>query len=136
MYMYVYAVIHQFNRSCNTFWRNFNKAWQQCPRMPEKCWVTSVTEMDGKVYVSALLSNPSSQVAPFMYNINKKQWSTMLTLSRMYFKLVAVHSKKQLLAIGGSIDGAGLSTMSNRIFVWNEKQPVGHTISKHAYTTM
>ena len=84
--------------------------------MPEKCHITSITELDGKVYVSAILSDRS---APYMYDVNKKEWSPLPMLSRSYFVLVAVHSKKHLLAIGGSIDGA--STMSDEIFLWDEK---------------
>ena len=84
--------------------------------MPERCCATSVTELDGKVYVSAILSD---RFAPYMYDVNKKQWSPMPMLSRSYFVLVAVHSKKHLLAIGGSIHGA--STMSSEMFLWDEK---------------
>ena len=84
--------------------------------MPEKCCVTSVAEMDGKVYTTALLSD--SRFVPFVYDIKKKQWSPMLTLSgTSYFVFVAVHDTKQLLAIGGSThDG-----MSNKVFLWDEK---------------
>ena len=108
--------MYQFNRSSSVFWNNFNQTWQQCPRTPEKCFVTSVTEMDGKVYVSALLSY---KFAPFMYDIEKKQWSPMPTISRDYYVLVAVHSKRHLLAIGGSIDD--VDTLSNEICLWDEK---------------
>ena len=87
--------------------------------MLEKCWVTSATELDGKVYVSALLSD---KLAPFMYDIDKKQWSPMPTLSRRYFVLVAVHSKRQLLAIGGIHVGILSSRgLSNRVFLWDEQ---------------
>ena len=82
--------------------------------MPEKCWVNAVTEMDGKVYVSAMTSNG---FPPFMYDINREQWFPMPMLSRRYFVLVAVPSKKHLLAIGGSIEG----TMSDEVFLWEEK---------------
>ena len=81
--------------------------------------ITSVTEMDGKVYITALLSN---QFAPFMYNTYKKQWEPLPRLSRDYFVLVAVHSKNHLLAIGGSIDIDDASIMSNEIFLWDEQR--------------
>ena len=85
--------------------------------MPEKCCVTSVAEMDGKVYTTALLSD-NQRFAPFVYDIKKKQWSPMLTLSgTSYFVFVAVHDKKQLLTIGGSTLGG----MSKEVFLWDEK---------------
>ena len=82
--------------------------------MPEKCWVSSATEMDGKVYVSAITS---TQFAPFMYDINTERWSPMPTLSRTYFVLVAIHSKKHLLAIGGSTG----TIFCDEVFLWEEK---------------
>ena len=85
--------------------------------MPRKCWVTSVTEMDGKVYVTATLSN---QFAPFMYDINKKEWSPLPMLARHYYVLVAVHGRKHLLAIGGLIDLES-GVLSNEIVLWDEK---------------
>ena len=108
--------VYQFNRNSSVFWNNFNQTWQQCPRTPEECFVTSVTEMDRKVYVSTLLSKT---FAPFMYDIEKKQWSPMPTISRDYYVLVAVHSKRHLLAVGGSVYGAG--GVSNEICLWDEK---------------
>ena len=111
--------MYQLNRSSNAFWTNFNHTWQLCPEMPRKCWVTSVTEMDGKVYVAALLSD---EFAPFMYDINKKEWSPMPMLARLYFVLVAVHSKKHLLAIGGLIDDleSGADAVCDEIFLWDD----------------
>ena len=82
--------------------------------MPEKCWVNAVTKMDGIVYVSAMTSNG---FPPFMYDINREQWSPMPMLSSAYFVLVAVPSKKHLLAIGGSTRG----TMCDEVFLWEEK---------------
>ena len=84
--------------------------------MPDKCHITSVTELDGRVYVTAIMSD---RFAPFMYDVNKKQWSPLPMLSRDYYILVAVHSKTQLLAVGGSLDGAGV--MSNEILLWDEE---------------
>ena len=84
--------------------------------MPEKCCATSITQLDGKVYVAAIVRN---QFASFMYDVNKEQWSAMPMLSRSYYVLVAVHSKKYLLAIGGSLDSVG--AMSNEISLWIEK---------------
>ena len=82
--------------------------------MPAKCWVTSATEMDRKVYVSAITS---AGFAPFMYDINTEQWSPMPVLLKVYFVLVAVHSKKHLLAIGGSIGGI----LCDEVFLWEQE---------------
>ena len=84
--------------------------------MPEKCWVTSATEMDGKVYVSALVQD---QFSSFMYEVDTQEWSLLPVLSRYYFVLVAVNRKKQLLAVGGS--KFALSTMCNNVFLLDEK---------------
>ena len=109
-------IIIQVNSSSTAFWDSFTLKWQESPQMPEKCCVTSVTEMDGKVYTTALVSG--HRFVPFMYDINKKRWSPMLTLSGVsYFVFVAVHDKKQLLAIGGSTLGG----MSSKVFLWDEK---------------
>ena len=53
-------------RSSTIFWIKFNQSWRQCPRMQEEYRITAATEMDGKVYVTALLT---SGFAPFMYMI-------------------------------------------------------------------
>ena len=110
--------MYQFNRSSSTFWSGFNQKWQQFPRIPVKCYVTSVTEVDGKVFVSALVDDPC-QFSSFMYDINKKQWSSLTLLSKQYYVLVAVHSKKHLLAVGGSVVGVG--SMSNEVLLWEEQ---------------
>ena len=72
--------------------------------------------MDGKVYVSALVDDPSR----FASDINRKRWSPLSILSRSYYILVAVHGRKHLLAIGGSVDGP--VAMSNEVSLWDEKQ--------------
>ena len=67
--------------------------------------------MDGKVYVTTYTSSC------FMYDIDKNCWDSLPILSRFYCSLVALHSRKQLLAIGGSLKSGG---MSNEILLLDE----------------
>ena len=78
-----------------------------------------MAELSGKVYVT-LLDSGGSYVNPFMYDSYKDQWSCLPALPYPVgsFSLVAVKSKKQLLAIGGS---NGLGWYSNKVCIWNEK---------------
>ena len=61
--------------------------------------MTSVAEINGKVYVAAI---NLSQFSSFMYDINNGQWSPLPILPKTYYNLIAVHSKKHILAVGGS----------------------------------
>ena len=70
--------------------------------------------MDGKVYVAAIQKDSFSS---FMYNINKEQWFLLPELSKSYYNLIAVHSKKHLLAVGGS---KGYRT-TNEVYLLDEK---------------
>ena len=94
--------------------------WQQCADLPSKCWVTTVAEFDGKVYVSGH-SHKGAYAWPFMYDSNKDQWSTLPHLPCWLFSLVTVTEKKQLLAIGGCTNNNGVIEMSNKVFLWDEK---------------
>ena len=110
----------QVNKSSSDFWNNLKVAWQQCADLPEKCWVTAVAELDGKVYVSGE-SGTDVYLYPFVYDPNKDQWSTLPALPCWYFSLVTVTEKKQLLAIGGVTDSNGVVEFSNKVFLWDEK---------------
>ena len=57
---------------------------------------------------------------PLMYDSNKDQWSLLPELPYFYFSLVAVHDRKQLLAIGGTINNNGVYEVSNKVFLWDE----------------
>ena len=70
------------------------------------------------MYVSGIV-NDQYGFASFIYDINKKEWSPLTVLSRLYYITVAVHSKKHLIAIGGSIPDT--NTMSSEISLWDEK---------------
>ena len=67
--------------------------------MPEECFVTSIAEMDGKVYVAAI---DKSQFSSFMYDIKAENWSPLPILRMSYYNLIAIHNKKHILAVGGS----------------------------------
>ena len=94
--------------------------WQQCADLPRKFWGLSVTELDGKVYVSGH-SEDGGHRSPYIYNPNKDQWSTLPDLPCWFFSLVTVTEKKQLLAIGGNVWNNGVVEFSNKMFLWNKR---------------
>ena len=104
------------NKSSSDFWNNLKLTWQQCADLPTKCWALTVTELDGKVYVSG-----SSYRGPFMYDSNKDQWFTLPDPPYRFFNLVTVTEKKQLLGIGGLTNNNGVIEISNKVFLWDEK---------------
>ena len=84
------------SKSSADFWRSLELTWQKCADFPEKCWIISVAELDGKVFVSVRRKR-----TPYMYDTSKNQWSVLPELPYIHFSLVAVSDMKQLLAIGG-----------------------------------
>ena len=122
--MYNVCVCHcmnfQVNKSSSDFWNNLKVTWQHCADMPRKCWVLSVAELDGKVYVAGY-SEDGGHHCSIMYDPNKDQWSTLPDLPCWYFSLVTVTEKKQLLAIGRNIRNNGVIEFSNKVFLWDKK---------------
>ena len=112
----------QVNKSSSDFWNNLKLTWQQCADQPRKCWVTTVAELDGKVYVSGYCAG-GVYTFPFMYDSNKDRWSALPNLPGGHgrFSLVTVTEKKQLLAIGGRTINNGVIEESNKVFLWDEK---------------
>ena len=110
----------QVNKSSSDFWNSHKLTWQQCSNLPSKFWVTSVAELDGKVYVT-ITDSEIAYDAPLMYDSNKDQWSTLPTLHYARFSLVSVPEKKQLLAIGGMVNDNGVIVISNKVFLWNDR---------------
>ena len=110
----------QVNKSSSDFWNNLKVTWQQCADLPKRCWLLSVAELDGNVYVSGASGNGGCTF-PFMYDRNKDQWSTLPALPYVHFSLVTVTEKKQLLAIGGVVSNNGAEEASNEVFLWDEK---------------
>ena len=103
------------NKSSSDFWNNLKVTWEQCADLPGKYWANSVAELDGKVYVSAE-SSRGAYPYPIVYDSNKDQWSTLPELPYVFFSLVTVTEKKQLLAIGGAITNNGIDKYSNEVF--------------------
>ena len=101
----------QVTESSIDFWNGLKFTWQQCSNLPMKRYVSSVVELDGKVYITV-----TPRYSPMMYNTHKDEWSALPELPYAKFSLVAVPHKKQLLAIGG----VSSRMISNKIFVWNE----------------
>ena len=91
--------------------------WQQCANLPEKCWATSVAELDGNVYMSAVNSRGGCTF-PYMYDSHKDHWVVLPELPYVRFSLVTVPDTKQLLAIGGRANKYGVVKVSNRVFLW------------------
>ena len=56
-----------------------------------------------------------------MYDSNKDQWSELPKLPYTHFGLVAIPDWKQLLAIGGVFHANLKSNVSNKVFLWDEK---------------
>ena len=110
----------QVNNSSSDFWNNLKLIWQQCADLSSKYFATSVAELDGKVYVT-IIKSKIEHFDPLMYDSNKDQWSTLPALPYVRFSLVTVPDRKQLLAIGGMVDNNGVMEISNKVFLWNEK---------------
>ena len=100
----------QVSKSSSDFWNSIKLTWQQCSNLPVKCDVTSIAELNGKVYVSG------RSRYPLVYDSHKDEWSSLRKLPYIDFSLVAVHHSKQLLAIGGVLD----AVITNKVFVWDE----------------
>ena len=102
--------------SSSDFWNSLKLAWKKCADLPVKCCTSSVAELDGKVYV-AVSGNNDHLSSPLMYDPYKDEWSVLPNLPHVYFSLVAVPYKKQLLAIGGLTSNG---EVSNNVFAWDE----------------
>ena len=109
----------QVNKSSSDFWNNLKVTWQQCADLPYKCWVTSVAELDGKVYVTT--KGRWAYFDPLVYDANKDQWSKLPALPFVQFSLVTVPDRKELLAIGGVVYNNGVDEVTNKVFLWDEK---------------
>ena len=109
----------QVNKSSSDFWNNLKLTWQQCADLPLKCWVQSVAELNGKVYAAVAVSK-YAYCYPLMYDFTKDLWSSLPALRYSNFSLVTVPDRKQLLAIGGSVNNHGVHRITNKVFLWDE----------------
>ena len=91
--------------------------WKKHTHLDEKCWINSVAELDGNVYMTVRTYNGSS-TDPYVYNVKEDKFSKLsaLPLKHHYFSLVAVHKIKRIMAIGGVIG----YEMSNKVFTLND----------------
>ena len=110
----------QVNKSSSDFWNNLKLTWQPCADLPGEFWATSVAELDGKVYASGYHGG-GAYPCPIMYDSNKDQWSILPDLPCTGFSLVTVTEEGQLLAIGGYTFNNGVTGVSNKVFLWDEK---------------
>ena len=110
----------QVSKSSSDFWNSLKLTWQQCTDLPLKCRITSVTELDGKVY-GTIVGAKNGYTQPLVYDTNKDLWSTLPALPYSYFSLVSVPDRKQLLAIGGWTVKNGIHEFSNKVFLFDEQ---------------
>ena len=76
----------------------------------------------GKCNVSGICGS-SNYYFSFVYDSIEDQWSELPDLPCSYTlqSIVTVTEKKQLLAIGGYTNNNGVTEMSNKVFLWDEK---------------
>ena len=110
----------QVNKSSSDFWNSLKLTWQQCADLPLKCCALSVAELDGKVY-AAISDSKYAHHDPLMYDSSKDQCSSLPELRYGNFSLVTVPDRKQLLAIGGSVNNNGVIEVSNKVFLYGMK---------------
>ena len=93
--------------------------WKKCTDLPEKCWVDSVAELNGKVYM-AIQNKEGLSIIPHVYDFKKNRWSKLPVLPAEYcnFSLVTVHNKDCIMAIGG----ANKHEISNKVYTWNSNR--------------
>lgn len=87
-------------------------------------WTTSIAELNGKVYIT-VGSDGGGWPCPLMFDFNTNYWIILpeLPTGGSHFSLVAVPSRKQLLAIGGiNYDNDAVDReVTSKVFVWDEK---------------
>ena len=108
--------ISQVGKNSLNFWSNLNLTWTQCTDLPRPCWVSSVAELNGNVYVTPLRSEGGLPY-PFKYESSTNRWSSLPPLPCIQFTLVTIPTLKQLLAIGGLQDSGFIP--SDKVFVWS-----------------
>jgi len=108
------------NSSTTNFWNNLRLTWQKRANLPEKQYVSSITELDGKVYITTYNKLGGSQT-PYMYNTNKDQWSILKSPS-WHFSLVSVPDRNELLAIGVIEKHNDVKKVSKGVFLWDRKK--------------
>ena len=113
-------MIFQVNKSSSDFWNSLKVTWQQCADLPNKCWATSVAELNGKVYAT-VSGSELAYAEPLVYDSSKDQWSSLPALPYGNFSLVTVSDRKQLLAIGGVVNNNGVIEVTNKVFLWDEE---------------
>jgi len=87
--------------------------------LPIQRWAFSIAELDGKVYIAT-----TQGICPLEYDYNNNHWAILPELPCVRFGLVAVSSKKQVLAIGGvkvaEDEDRTITELSNGVLLWDE----------------
>ena len=77
--------------------------WRDHTDLPEKCWITSVAELNESIHSNNIYVEGSSET-PYVYSdLKQNEWFVLLPLpwKYRYFSLVAVYEIKCIMAIGG-----------------------------------
>ena len=114
----IIVVNFQATKSSNDFWNKLKVTQQHCADLLVKCWPTSVTELDGKVYIVAEGSSEAAYL--YAYDVIKRKWLQMPALPYHKCSLVSVPEQKQLLAIGGCKKTEDVVEVSSQVFIWDE----------------
>ena len=101
------------------FWSSIKLDWKQCTDLPLKCFVTSVAELEGKVYIS-IKGSQCAYLNPLVYITAQNRWYELPPLPHARYSLCAIPSKNQLLAIGGVKVTDGIVDIINSVYSWNE----------------
>ena len=75
--------------------------------------------LDRNLYVSTKNAKGGFH-EPLMYDSKKDRWFLLPALPYVNFSLVTVPDKKQLLAIGGTVNNKGVIEITNKVFLWDE----------------
>ena len=80
--------------------------------------VRAIAELDGKVYVSVTDSGGAYHTS-LMYDSNKDH---RYLLPQLWgFGLVTVPDRNQLVAVGGNMNSNDVVKVTNKVFLWDEK---------------
>ena len=92
--------------------------WEQCTDLPAPCWANSIVGLDGSIYIATVNST-----SPLKYDYDNDHWTVLPELSCVQFSFVAIPSRKQVLAIGGSkVEDSTITTeLSNEVFLWDRE---------------
>ena len=94
--------------------------YEQCDDLPRNRWVTSIAELDGRVYIT-VQDHTAAYFTPYMYSFIRNEWSSLPDLPYCNASLVSVPDHNELLAIGGcKKNDSNKVKVSKQVFQWDE----------------